>query len=215
MDAQDDCQVSYDRVADEYVRRIFDELRHKPFDREQLDRFAERVRAAGPVCDVGCGPGQIARYLHERGVDVCGLDLSAGMIEHARRLTPGIDFFQADLRSLGAPDETWAGITAFYSLIHIPRPELTAALAELRRVLQPGGLLLVTFHVGDETVHLEEWWGHPVCVDFHFFPRDVMVAALVEAAFEIGDVLERDPYPDVEHQSRRCYLWAQRPGTLE
>lgn len=214
MDAHDDCdcQSSYDRVADEYVRRIFDELRHKPFDRQLLDRFAERVRDAGEVCDVGCGPGQVARYLHERGVNVCGLDLSAAMIEQARQLTPGIEFDQADLRSLGAPDETWAGITAFYSLIHIPRNELTSALAELRRVLRPGGLLLLAFHIGNETLHLDEWWGQAVCVDFHFCQPAEMVAALVEAGFEIVEILVRDPYPDVEHPSRRCYLWAQRPG---
>ena len=84
-----DCQNSYDCVADEYVRRIFDELRHKPLDRQLLDRFAARVRHAGVACDMGCGPGQVARYLHERGVEVCGVDLSPAMVERARQLTPG------------------------------------------------------------------------------------------------------------------------------
>jgi hypothetical protein len=50
-------KTSYDRVADEYVRRIFDELQHKPLDRLLLDRFAASVRGMGPVCDMGCGPG--------------------------------------------------------------------------------------------------------------------------------------------------------------
>src|SRR5213595_657338 len=82
-------QTSYDRVADEYVRRIFDELQHKPLDRQLLDRFAARVRDFGPACDMGCGPGHVARYLHESGVQVCGADLSAAMVERAGRLTPG------------------------------------------------------------------------------------------------------------------------------
>jgi hypothetical protein len=70
MDAKtpSDYQSSYDRVADEYVRQIFDELQHKPFDRELLDRFAASVRDAGLACDMGCGPGHVARYLHEHGV---------------------------------------------------------------------------------------------------------------------------------------------------
>jgi trans-aconitate methyltransferase len=59
---------SYDRVAKEYATRIFRELNHKPLDRELLDRFALRVHGIGPVCDLGCGPGHVARYLHERGV---------------------------------------------------------------------------------------------------------------------------------------------------
>ena len=69
-------QTSYDAVADEYVRRNFDELKDKPLDRDLLDRFADRVRGLGPACDLGCGPGQVARYLHERGVAACGVDLS-------------------------------------------------------------------------------------------------------------------------------------------
>jgi trans-aconitate methyltransferase len=56
-----DVQTAYDTVADEYVRRIYDELQHKPFDRELLDQFAARVRQSGMVCDLGCGPGHVAR----------------------------------------------------------------------------------------------------------------------------------------------------------
>src|ERR1700676_3820454 len=116
MDAQrrNDYQTSYDVVADEYVRRIFDELQHKPLDRELLDRFAAAVRDVGPVCDLGCGPGHVARYLHERGVQVFGVDLSAGMVEQASCLTPTIPFRQGDMLALEATDESWAGIAAFY-----------------------------------------------------------------------------------------------------
>src|SRR5262245_44613201 len=108
-----DYQASYDLVADEYVRRIFEELQHKPFDRQLLDRFAARVRDAGPACDMGCGPGHVARYLHQQGVQVCGIDLSAAMVERARRLTPGLAFRQGYMMALDVPDQTWAGITAF------------------------------------------------------------------------------------------------------
>ena len=78
-------QESYDLVADEYVRRIFDELQHKPLDRQLLDRFAASVRDVGPACDMGCGPGQVARYLHEQGAGVCGVDLSPASRSSSRR----------------------------------------------------------------------------------------------------------------------------------
>lgn len=87
-------QSSYDRVADEYVRHIYDELRQKPLDRKLLDQFTDRVRGTGLVCDLGCGPGQVAHYLHEHGVAVCGVDLSPGMVERARQLNQGIEFVQ-------------------------------------------------------------------------------------------------------------------------
>jgi SAM-dependent methyltransferase len=205
-------QASYDVVADEYVRRIFDELQYKPLDRRLLDRFAARVRDVGPACDMGCGPGHVARYLHERGVQVCGVDLSPAMVERARRLTPGIEFRQGDMMALDTPDATWAGIAAFYSIIHIARDDMARALGELRRVLRPGGLLLLAFHIGDDTIHLEEWWGQKVCVDFFFFRSDEVAGYLRAAGFEIEEIIEREPYPDVEHPSRRSYLFAGRPG---
>ena len=206
-----DVAGSYDLVADEYVARIYDELRHKPLDRQLLDRFADGVREVGLACDMGCGPGQVARYLHERGAQVCGIDLSPEMVVRARRLNPGIDFEQGDMLALDTEDEAWAGIAAFYSIIHIPRDEVVRALRELRRVLRPGGLLLLTFHIGDEIKHLEEWWGHKVCVDFLFFRSDEMARYLKSAGFEIEEIIERDPYPDVEHQSRRTYIFARKP----
>ncbi len=63
-----DVELSYDQVATEYVHRISGGLEHKPLDRQLLDRFAARVQELGSVCDLGCGPGHVARYLHERGV---------------------------------------------------------------------------------------------------------------------------------------------------
>jgi SAM-dependent methyltransferase len=206
-------QASYDRVADEYVQRIFDELQHKPLDRQLLDRFAESVRDVGPACDMGCGPGHVARYLHERGVRVCGIDLSPAMVEQARRLTPAVEFRQGDMLALDAADESWAGIAAFYSIIHIPRGDLPQAFVEFHRVLRPGGRLLVAFHIGDETVHLDEWWGHKVNVDFFFFRSDEIARHLRKAGFEIEELIERDPYAEVEHQSRRSYVFARRPAS--
>jgi SAM-dependent methyltransferase len=212
MDAhkRKDYQTSYDLVADEYIRRIVDELLHKPLDRQLLDRFAASVRDVGPACDMGCGPGHVARYLHALGVDVCGVDFSPAMVEHARRLTPGVEFRQGDMMALDAPDAAWAGIVAFYSIIHIARGDIARALGELRRALRPGGTLLLAFHIGDETIHLDEWWGQKVCVDFFFFRSEEMVRYLREARFDIEEMIEREPYPDVEHQSRRAYIFARR-----
>jgi SAM-dependent methyltransferase len=208
-----DYQASYDAVAEEYVRRISGELDHKPLDRQLLDRFAASLRDAGRVCDMGCGPGHVARYLHDRGLQICGYDLSLKMVEAARRLNPGMEFRQADMTALGVPDKTWAGIVAFYSIIHIPRDEMAQALGELRRTLRPGGLLLLAFHIGDETLHLDDWWEQKVNVDFFFFRPEEMTTQLRNAGFEIEEIIEREPYPEVEHQSRRAYVFARRQAS--
>lgn len=204
----DDTKRSYDRVADEYARRIYDELRNKPLDRELLDRFASDRRGQGPVCDLGCGPGQVARYLHDRGVDASGLDLSPGMIAIARHLNPGVSFQVGDLSALPFGSGTLAGLTAFYSIIHVPRGEVVDALCEMARVLRPGGRLLLAFHLGSEVRRVEELWGEAVALDFVFFEAGEMRGYLEAAGFEVEQVVERGPYPEVEVQTRRAYVLA-------
>jgi SAM-dependent methyltransferase len=203
---------SYDAVAREYADEIYGELAGKPFDRHLLDRFAERVRGRGRVCDLGCGPAQIARYLRDRGVDAFGVDLSAGMLAQARRLNPDLQFVQTSMLTLGLRSGKFGGVAAFYSIIHIPRSKAVEALAEVRRVLQPGGLFLFTFHLGSEDSHHEELFGRPVSLDIALFTTDEMCGYLKTADFSVEQVLERDPYsPGVEYQSRRGYILALRP----
>lgn len=143
-------------------------------------------------------------------MSVTGIDLSPELVRQARLLNPGVEFHVADMTALPDADGTWAGITAFYSLIHLPRGQVVSALRETHRVLQPGGRLQIAFHLGDEVLHLDEWWGRTVCVDFVFFQTSEMRRYLVEAGFEVLEALERDPYPEIEHQSRRAYLLARK-----
>ena len=208
-----DVQASYDLLADQYVQNIYDELRHKPFDRELLDRFAASIPVESLVCDIGTGPGHVARYLHDRGTKVCGIDLAPEMVDSATRLNPGIEFRQGNMFALDNADKTFGGMTAFYALVNIPRADVVRALRELLRVLKPGGLLLLAFHVGDDVLHRDEMWGVQVSLDFYFFSSDEMAGYLSAAGFEIDEIIERDPYPEaVEHQSRRSYIFAHKPG---
>lgn len=205
-----DLQHSYDVVTEEYIRRFYRELDHKPFDRDILDKFADMVHGKGPVCDLGCGPGHVARYLHERGVAAFGLDLSSAMVQAARLLNPGIEYLQGNMHSLSMDDESWAGIVAFYCLIHIPRNQMVEVLLELYRVVKPDGLLLLSFHIGDEKLHLDELWDIPVNMDFYFFTLDEMQRYLRSAGFEIEYARDRPPYEEVEYPSQRAYILARK-----
>lgn len=88
----DELRAAYDVVAAEYASRFASELSGKPFDCKMLDLFAERVGGGGSIADLGCGPGQVAAYLHHRKVRVRGIDLSEEMLRAARLLNPNIPF---------------------------------------------------------------------------------------------------------------------------
>jgi len=206
-------QASYDRVAPEYADRFHYELSHKPLDRALLDCFADQVRGLGPVVDVGCGPGQIAHYLHARGLPVSGIDLSPEMVAHARRLAPRIGFRQGNMLALDAADASWGGIVAFYAIVNLPSDDVAQALREFGRVLRPGGLVLLSFHLGQEIVHLEEWWDKPVDLDFYFYERATVARMLEAAGFVVEAAVERRPYVRIEHPSQRCYLFARKPAS--
>ena len=204
--------TGYDPVAEDYAREFSDEMSKKPFDRKMLDWLTEKVNGQGTICDLGCGVGQVAGYLRSRGANVCGIDLSAEMIKQARRLNPDIDFQQGNMLALTDVEESaFGGIAAFYSIIHIPRPSLVDALKEIKRVLRPDGRLLLTFHIGQKDLHLAEWWNKPVSLDFYFFETEEMKGCLTDAGFKLEEVIERDPYPDIEVQTRRAYLFARKP----
>lgn len=203
---------SYDRLAPAYAEKYYGELAHEPFDRDLLDRFADRGRGRGPVCDLGCGPGQVARYLTDRGVDTFGVDLSPGMVRQARRLNPDVRFEVGDLFALPGPDGAWAGVAAFYAVVNLSPDQLPAAFRELYRVLRADGVAIVSFHIGDETLRVESLLGEVVCLDFHFFRPEVVAADLVGAGFVVEESLQRPPYEGVEYPSQRAYLVARKPA---
>lgn len=200
---------SYDAAARVYTEHVTSELAQKPLDRHLLNRFAEEVRGRGVVADLGCGPGHVAGYLRDRGADVLGIDLSPGMVRCASELNPGIDFRVGDLRALDLADASLAGAVAFYAIVHLEPSELGAVMAELRRVVAPGGVVLVAFHVGDQTLHVDDLWGAAVSLDFRFHAPEDVAAALQAAGLAVTERVEREPYEGAEYPSRRCYLFAR------
>jgi SAM-dependent methyltransferase len=206
-------RACYDAVAREYAERFADELAHKPLDRELLERFASDVRGRGLVYDLGCGPGQTTAFLQRCGVSVRGLDLSPDLLREAGRRHPGIEFEVGDMLSLSCAGSSLAGVLAFYAVVHLSPAGLRRALEEMYRVLEPGGLLLLSFHIGQGSIHVEEFLGHSVSLDFVLFsPREVS-DELIRTGFVAVEAIERDPYPDVEYPSRRAYLFARKPET--
>ncbi|MFB7267268.1 class I SAM-dependent methyltransferase, partial [Streptomyces nojiriensis] len=89
---QDETRAAYDGVVELYASMFADRLETQPFARTMVGTFAELVRGTGNLrtADAGCGPGHLTALLNELGLDAFGLDLSPGMIDHARRAHPAL-----------------------------------------------------------------------------------------------------------------------------
>lgn len=208
----DEVRAGYDRVADEYAARLADELEHKPFDRAWLDGVGDRLATDARVVELGCGDGHIAGYLASRSLTVEGLDLSPAMIRVAQKAYPGVHFRVGNVLALPYTDDSIDALVAFYSIVNLTADDCETAFSEFTRVLAPGGLVTLAFHVGDETRRAEDWWGTGANLDFFFHPVSRVLAALTAAGLEVERVKERDPYAEpIEAQTRRAYVVAAKP----
>jgi SAM-dependent methyltransferase len=201
-----DTRDSYNTIAASYAdetRDLLDRLLHV---RAGVVLFAELVRAigGGPVADIGCGPGHTTALLRELGADAFGIDLSPAMIEIARREHPDARFEVGSMTNLDLADDSLAGVLAWWSLIHIPDEAVPGVLGQFHRVLRPGGVLAVGFHVGEMPGGDDN---QPTHADVHHRPPSRVADWLREAGFTVeAQHLLRpdDPTPG-------AILFARRP----
>ncbi|MET8863943.1 class I SAM-dependent methyltransferase [Nonomuraea sp. NPDC004580] len=181
---------AYDAVADLYTDLVRDSLDGLPLDRAIVAAFAGLVRADGPrpVVEAGCGPGHMTAYLRDLGLDASGVDLSPAFIEIARRDHPGLRFELGSMGALDVQDGSLGGLLSWYSIIHTPPQELPPYLTEFRRVLAPGGHLLIGFFESE---------GEPVTEFDH-----KVTAAYRWPIDELADLLRKEGFAEVARMLR-------------
>jgi ubiquinone/menaquinone biosynthesis C-methylase UbiE len=177
---------SYDRTAASFAEKNY-----------QIEMLEQKARFTGllpagerpALLDLGCGPGRDTLYFGQQGYAVVGADLSAGMLAEAVRRVPGGGFVQADMRCLPFATNSFGGIWACASLLHLPRPDAPLALAEMARVLSPGGALFLGVKRGFD----ESWRGHEddeLRFFFTYYLPSEIWDKVAEAGFEVRAIAE-------------------------
>lgn len=195
----------YDASAEWYVGFVGTEISaatEGPIDRSLLMAFVELVVAGGgaQVADIGCGPGRVAAYLASHGLDVVGIDVSWALLVEARRAHPDIKFEEGRLDDLPITDRTLAGAICWYSIIYTPPERLDEVFAELRRVLVPGGLLMLAFQAGDgEATHRTNAHGTGLPLTIYRHGLGDLTRRLEKAGFTVHATAERKP--ELDHES--------------
>jgi len=209
----------YDNFSEIYAEHSESNPYQVLYDRPAILKLAGTV-AGKRVLDVGCAAGHLSAKLAERGADVLGIDLSQSMIglarekygEHARferaDLAKPLDFLEDD-----SIDVITASLVMHYLLDWGP------TLGEFRRVLRPGGALVMSVH------HPEDWhWfdrpsyfrteqvtdefpmgGRPHEVSFYRRPLSKTFGALRQAGFAVDEIAEPMPVPECRDMAPGAY----------
>ncbi len=137
---------------------------------------------AGPVVDVGCGPGQWTNFLSEHDLEIEGIDPTPEFVGAAQRRHPGVRFRigQAEHLDVDDDDESLGGILAWYSLIHIDPALINSALTEFARGLRPGGGLALGFFEGPELASFD----HAVTTAY-YWPLELLSARIEACGFTV------------------------------
>ena len=188
----------YDMAAPRYVEFVGTEISpatEGPIDRALLVAFVELIKrhTVVRVADVGCGPGRVAAFMAERGLDVVGVDVSQAMLAVARTAHPYIRFEEGQLDALPIESGVLAGAVCWYSIIYTPPDRLAEAFGELKRVLMPEGYLLLAFQAEGEPVHRADAQGTHLPLTSYRHSVQEVAACLEGTGFKVYSTVLREP----------------------
>lgn len=179
---RDAVRRGYDELADSYAAE-----RSEADHGTLVDRFLEGA-PPGVVLDAGCGAGHpvLAQLREER--PVVGMDFSGEQVARASDVAPG-RVTQGDMTALPFADDAFAGLTAFYSVIHVPFDEQQRVYDEFERVLEPGGRLLVTVGAEDWSGRNDDWLDSGTAMEWSHYGLEKSRELLETAGFTVTDTV--------------------------
>jgi SAM-dependent methyltransferase len=194
-DRTDETRRLYETVAATYARVLPDTSYESPLDLGMVEQFIAGLPDVGlPVLDAGCGTGRMLRYLSARGVqDLVAVDLSPAMLAHARAASPAVPMRTADLRALPFADGSFRGALCWYAIIHSSGDDVARIIAELRRVVVPGGLVLLGFQAGAGEREVARAYGHDVTLRGVLHEPAEIARMLRDAGLAVTAVADREP----------------------
>ena len=189
-------RTAYDTVADLYADTFTATEPEQPLELAMIDHFVTSLGESPRVLDAGCGAGRLLPLLAARGCRPQGVDLSPGMVRRARADHPAYRCTVGSLTDLAFSDDEFDGVLSWYSTIHTPDADLDRVLAEMARVLRPGGHLLLAFQVGEGARDIGPGFAaHGLRVTLDRYHRSVLEVAsrLERLGMPVVARLERGP----------------------
>ncbi len=196
MDPGEMVKMGYDAIGHHYLASRTTDSQ----DVTLLQELVERLSEGAEVLDVGCGPGvPVTRILAQR-FKVTGVDISEVQIALARQQVPQARFLCQDMTRLHFPDDSFEAICSYYAIIHVPRSQHRQLLLDFRRMLRPGGLVLLCMGAGDLPEGIEDdYFGVPMY--WSHFDAQTNVKLMEECGFRVlwARIVEDETCPGGAH----------------
>lgn len=199
------CQtrIAYGDSADRFAASVGTTISPRfeaPVDIAMLQTVVDLARHDSlPVLNAGCATGRVARMMADAGLDVLGIDAAVGMVDEARLAHPDLAFITGELADLPVTSRSFGAIVSWYSIITTPPDGLHDIWAELRRVLAPGGCVLVAFQSGaGESRRHRNAFGTSADLTLFHHDASIVRTGLEEMAMTIHTVARRRRHFDHE-----------------
>ena len=204
MDKSKQASLVYDKIAKPYAKEF-----SKPS--EYIEEFLALLPKNAKTLDVGCGVGVDAGFMESEGFEIIGIDLSKEMLNIAKEKFPQIDFRQQDIRKLDFPPESFDGIIASCSLIHIPKKDISTILEKFHQILKKDGAIYIALQGGkSEEIFIDELFKPDEKLFLNIISFDEIKNLLVKNGFSIVKKYEREPKSKEELNYTKLYVIAKK-----
>jgi SAM-dependent methyltransferase len=134
---------AYDQYAEKFNQTFGEDFKNDVVHKAEI--FLERL-SGNKILDLGSGPGNHAEYFAKKGYDVLCIDISEKMIALCRE--KGLKAEVMDIENLTLPAQSFDGIWAIASLLHVPKSNIPSVINSIAKILKPGGILAVSVKEG-------------------------------------------------------------------
>lgn len=190
----------YNAMAHEYAKKLND---YAP--RPEQEKFVALLPKNATILDAGCGPGRDCEYFVKQELKIVGVDLSDKLLDIAKQRVPKASFSKQDLRALIFPPNSFDGIWACASLLHLHRAEVPQVLENFFHLLKPGGVLFVMVKEGTGEADVKESLSSNMVRHFTYFTLEELKKLLENSRFTVEKIYTWNE--EVRRPGRRDLVW--------
>ena len=195
---------TYDIIAEDYNREFGNDMG----DKEYIDKFLKEVKK-GKILDVGCGVGNLTKYIKDNGFEVLGIDLSNSMIKIAKERFTDIKFQIMDMTKIDLPKSSFEALFVAYSLFHLPPDKIENTMKGFVELLKNRGKIMLILQEGQGDAIVDEPFKPTEKMYINYFSKELIINLLKKFNFKILHFDTRGASSSMELGNKKLFIIAE------